>query len=456
MLREIASAVREKRVSPVELVEEALRRIDTADAELNAVVALRAEQALEEARNHPCAGPLAGVPFLVKDLEDVTGMRTTYGSLLHAGDTPATEDDAVCAKLRAAGAIPVGKTNTPEFAYVSFTSNRVFGVTRNPWNPEMSPGGSSGGASAALAAAMVPLVTSSDGGGSVRIPASQTGLIGYKPTFGSYGRSRVPGWMTFSMNGTLSGRVEDLLVEAAVLRGPQSGDLYSLVAPPPLVPRRPARIVACTAPKGVVDPVVAANFETALVHLADTCGLPVERIDQIWDDDIGMLWLTVAAAEIAQVVQWGIDAGRQEELDPGFDLMRTFGTYVTMPAYLAAQKARFAAARRLDEVIGDEDTVLVTPTTNVACWPAAGPMPTTIAGTDVSPVTNVNTMEYNFTTHPAVAIPFGAGPSGVPLSLQAAAMRGHDAVALGLAELLQESSPWQTTAAGFDPFPSDF
>lgn len=456
MLAEIAAAVRDKAVSPTELVEEALRRIEAANPAINAVVALRAEEALAEAAAHPCTGPLAGVPFLVKDLEDVTGMVTTYGSLLHAQDEPKSSDTTVVRRLRAAGAIPVGKTNTPEFAYTAVTSNRVFGVTRNPWNPQKSPGGSSGGAAAAYAAAMVPLCTSSDGGGSTRLPASQTGLVGLKPTFCAYGRGRPPVWPTFSANGSLGARVADVVLEATVSAGPEPGDPYSLAHTPSFEPVRPARVVACADVKGNVDAEVAAAFEDTIAFLAGDAGLPVERVDRIWDTDLGLQWFYVAAAELANHTRWAVEAGREDEFETGFNMIRTAGTYVEMSAYLDAQKARFDAARRVDELVAEPGTVLVTPTTNVACWPAEGPLPMEVNGVSISPTAAVNTMELNFTMHPAVAVPIGIGSAGVPLSLQVIAPNGADGLALGLAALLEEGRQWAVTAPGYDAFPTSF
>lgn len=456
MLAEIAAAVREERVSPTELVEESLRRIEASNPALNAVVALRADEALAEAAAHPRTGALAGVPFLVKDLEDVAGMVTTYGSLLHAGDAPRTEDTSVVRRLRAAGAIPVGKTNTPEFAYTAVTNNRLFGVTRNPWNTDKSPAGSSGGAAAAYAAAMAPLCTSSDGGGSTRLPASQTGLVGLKPTFCAYGRARPPVWPTFSANGSLGASVADVVLEATVSAGPEPGDLYSLVQTPLFEPVRPTRVVACADVKGNVDDEVAAAFEDALGFLSGEAGLTVERVDRIWDADLGLQWFLIAAAEIANRTSWAVEAGREDEFEAGFNMIRTAGTYVEMGAYLDAQEARFAAARRVDELVSEPGTVLVMPTTNAACWPAEGPLPMQINGVDVSPTSVMNTMELNFTMHPAVAVPMGIGSAGVPLSLQAVAPNGADALALGLAAVLEEGRPWARSAPGYDPFPTQF
>src|SRR4051794_29842931 len=153
---ELARAVRDGRVTPRQLVEESLRRIDAANSELNAVVSLRADAALAEADAHPRTGPLAGLPVLVKDLARTVGLPTTFGSHLYAEAPPDEVDDLYVAKLKRAGALVVGKTNTPAFGHTGFTDNQVFGPTRNPWNLSRSPGGSSGGAGAALASGLAP------------------------------------------------------------------------------------------------------------------------------------------------------------------------------------------------------------------------------------------------------------------------------------------------------------
>jgi hypothetical protein len=161
MLAELAFKVRNNEISPVELVEESLRRIEAAK-ELNAVVDLYADEALENARTHGRTGKVAGLPLLVKDMARVQGHVTTSGSRLYADAPPDEVDDTVVARLRAEGAIVIGRTNSPEFGATAYTSNELFGPTRNPWNTEKSPGGSSGGSAAALAAGLSPLATTSD------------------------------------------------------------------------------------------------------------------------------------------------------------------------------------------------------------------------------------------------------------------------------------------------------
>ena len=186
MLEELSAKVRSGEINPVDLVNESLRRIEAASP-LNAVVATYAEEARALAVSHSRMGALAGLPFLVKDMARVKGHVTTSGSALYANGPVDEVDDSVVSRLREAGAIIIGRTNSPEFGATAFTSNKVYGATRNPWNTEKSPGGSSGGSAAALAAGLTPIATTSDGGGSVRGPASSSGLVGYKPSMGAIG-----------------------------------------------------------------------------------------------------------------------------------------------------------------------------------------------------------------------------------------------------------------------------
>ena len=213
------------------------------------MVALRSEEALSEARTldeqlaaGAEAGPLTGLPLLVKDMTDVAGMRTTFGSRVFGAAPAATTDAVVVARLRAAGAIVVGKTNLPEFAAEGFTSNLVFGTTRNPWNPERTCGGSSGGSAVALAAGMAAIATATDGGGSVRIPAAYCGLVGLKPTNGVIGRDPIPDWIDLSTDGPFSIYADDLAALLDVLRGPTPGDPTAQEARPAERPLRICRV----------------------------------------------------------------------------------------------------------------------------------------------------------------------------------------------------------------------
>jgi aspartyl-tRNA(Asn)/glutamyl-tRNA(Gln) amidotransferase subunit A len=235
-----SDAVRKGTQSAVDLVERALVAVAVANPELNAFVHLDADGARAAAARIDARvaagedpGPLAGVPFGVKDLDDCAGMPTTHGSRWFLGQPPVQRDALHVERLRAAGAIPIGKTAAPEFGTFAYTASPALGVTRNPWNPERTPGGSSGGSAAAVASGMVAFGTASDGGGSTRTPASFCGLVGHKCSYGRipdaiagrYGQTAVPGALTTTVAD--SARLLD------VMSGPHRRDRSSL--PPPTV-----------------------------------------------------------------------------------------------------------------------------------------------------------------------------------------------------------------------------
>jgi Asp-tRNA(Asn)/Glu-tRNA(Gln) amidotransferase A subunit family amidase len=449
MLEELAGAVRDGRITPAEVVEESLRRIEASHDTLNAVVALRVDEAREDAARHPRSGPLAGLPLLVKDMARCRGMRTTMGSPLFADAPPDEVDDIVVGRLREAGAIVLGRTNTPAFGHAAFTTNQVFGATRNPWNPERSPGGSSGGSAAALAAGLVPLATTSDGGGSVRIPASCCGLVGYKPTMGAIGRNVLPRWIGFSTQGATGRTVADVVLEASVTLGPADGDWLSVPrAGVQLEPSRPERVVACPSLRAAVDPVIETAFDEALASLAGA-GITVERIDAPSDSSVAVDWFLIGSAELAQSLE-GV-RGQWDSFEPSLLFALHFGEAVTISQYLAATRRRHEVASRFDAVLAP-GTVLVTPTANVQSWAPEGPLPSTL-GELHDPTIAVNTPDLNVTGHPAVSVPLGRDEAGVPFGMQVVAPRFADGLALGLAAELERLRPWPTVAAGYEPFP---
>jgi len=454
MLEELASAVRRGDTSPRELVEVSLARIEATNADLNAVVTLRADEALAEADaldDERRSGPLAGIPLLVKDLTDVAGLPTTFGSPLYADADSAEVDGVVVARLRAAGAIVVGKTNTPAFGWTGFTHNLVFGASKNPWNPACSPGGSSGGSAAALAAGLAPLATTTDGGGSVRIPAALCGMVGYKPTNGLIGRDRAPNWITFSTAGATNASVADVVLEASVLAGPTGSDINELPrGSVPLAPRLPSRVVACRTLRADVDPAVDAAFSTTLGVIENDLGIPVEIVDRVFDDDqLPYSWFIVGSAEMAQAMAWCRD--RWSTFEPGLAMLLEMGAGVSTSDYLAHQRKRYDVAARVDALVRD-DAVLVTPTLNVTSWAPEGPLPQSAGSVTDDPAIAVNTVELNYTGHPATSVPMGIGPEGVPMGLQVIAARFADALTLGLAEGLERAQPWPAVAPGHESF----
>ncbi len=235
-VEELARRVRDRELTATAVTEAALERIERLNPVLNAFVALDADDARDqasaldrriEAGDDP--GPLAGIPIGVKDLADAAGFQTTRGAMHLRDVAPATTDSHEVARLRAAGCVVLGKTNTPEAGHIGDTHNPLFGATLNPWNTERSPGGSSGGTGAAVAAGMIPLGTGSDGGGSIRIPSALNGLSGHKPTQGRVPSGPAPmGAADLSTVGPMARRIRDVALALDVVAGPAPGDLRSL------------------------------------------------------------------------------------------------------------------------------------------------------------------------------------------------------------------------------------
>ena len=461
MLAELAKLVQSRAVPAVELVRRAYERVGSLNGGLNAVVALRDEeeavaeaQGLDErARRGERLGPLAGVPFLVKDAQDLAGLRTTQGSLLLAEAPPARRDALSVARLRAAGAIPIGKSNVPEYCFEGYTDNLLFGATRNPWAPEWSPGGSSGG-------------------GSVRIPASFCGLFGLKPTNGLVGRDPIPPWIDYSTDGPLALSMADLRLLLAIQAGPVRGDPTALpgelaarlVGPDAAAsaaaaaPRRPSLVLA--APRfvewGPLPNAVADQFDAALTSLEKDLGLPVEPIApaEILGDGDGAAnadedWLLTCACEQANAMgREAIEAGA-ERFHPAFLAAMRHGLAVNVEDYLAARRRRFAYVRALDELLGS-DRVLVTPTTPQQGFYADGrEVGAKRPGTGVS---SYNTQVQNMTGHPALSVPAGRSPNGVPFGLQITGPRFADALVMDIGEAWERAHPGERVAPGFESF----
>ena len=305
---ELAESVRRGERKAVEVVDEYLGRIAEGNERLNAFVHLDADlahasaSAVDEAvARGDDPGPLAGVPFGVKDLEHCVGMPTTFGSVPFAGRGPESQDSLNVARLRAAGAVPVGKTASPEFGTLNFTKTKVFGVTRNPWDVTRTPGGSSGGSSAAVAAGIIPFATASDGGGSIRIPASFAGLVGHKASHGRIPHPEPTANQT-SVSGSLTTTVADTARILDVLAGPDDRDRTSL----PASGLRYEDAIESTDVRGlrarwsldygfaVVDPEVAEIAEAAARALAQAAGLVVDEEPIVLTDPV-RAWLTTGA-----------------------------------------------------------------------------------------------------------------------------------------------------------------
>jgi aspartyl-tRNA(Asn)/glutamyl-tRNA(Gln) amidotransferase subunit A len=308
----LAGRIRAGEQTPLEAVDAALERIEADDPRLNAFCEVRAGDARAQARavgervaRGEAVGPLAGVPIGVKDLEHATGFRTTYGDPLHAADRPATRDSVEVARLRAAGAVVVGKTNTPAYGFHAETDNLVFGPTRNPWATGRTCGGSSGGSAVAVADGMVPLATGSDGGGSIRIPSETCGICGFKPTHGVVpgGDDAAPTWGHLSTRGPMARTFPEIALALDVVKGISARDLQSFdlagsfveaAARPSLAGVR----IAWSATLGYAnpDPAVVALCEAALVVLEAHGARVVETVEQLFDGHPAGPWSLRAAA----------------------------------------------------------------------------------------------------------------------------------------------------------------
>ena len=279
----LAAMVRDRTLTAAAVTEHALERIEALNGVLNAFVAVDADAARSEAAAIDAridagddVGPLAGVPIGVKDLVDATGFHTSKGAMYTRGDAPAVSDCTEVARLRAAGCVVLGKTNTPEHGCMGDTYNPRFGATLNPWNPERSPGGSSGGTGAAIAAGMVPVGTGSDGGGSIRIPSAMCGLSGLKTSHGRVPSGPPPsGLIDLSCVGPMARLIRDVALCLDAVVGPHPADLRSLPAPGVSwraaldSPRVPARVLwAPSIDGGPVDSEIAAACAAAVDRLA--------------------------------------------------------------------------------------------------------------------------------------------------------------------------------------------
>ncbi|HVF07589.1 MAG TPA: amidase [Actinomycetota bacterium] len=458
MLHELAASVRVGRVTSEALVAESLERIERLDGSIGSVVSTRGADALAEAAavdarvaSGEDPGPLAGLPLLVKDNEHVAGLPTTFGSLLRRDAAPAERDCEVVARLRAAGAIVVGKTNLPEFAFEGFTSNRLFGDTGNPWAVEWSPGGSSGGSGAALAAGLAPLATGTDGGGSIRIPAAFCGLVGLKPTAGLVGHDPAPSWIDLSTKGPLVTNVADAALLLDVMRGPTPGDPSAAPAWSPRPEARPDRIVATSrmCDYGPLPAPIAALFDDAVAGLQGVTGLTIDRVPPPFSDQIDDDWFTTVAIEELTWLGRDVVTERAGDLTPYLRAALELAAAVTVDAYLAARRRRFDQARVLDDLLHD-DAVLVCPTMCIEGFYADGRAP---GSDDVgSPSSAYNTQATNITGHPSLSVPAGVSPNGVPFGLQIIGQRFADDLVLAVGAAWEAARPWPRVAPGFTPF----
>ncbi|MGB0113511.1 MAG: amidase [Ilumatobacteraceae bacterium] len=453
---ETAAAVRDGELTARQCVEASLAAIGERNPALNAFVhvdaegALAAADAIDDARSagQPL-GALAGVPFGVKDLEHCRGMPTTMGSRWFLGGEPVDHDEIHVERLRAAGAIPIGKTATPEYGNWAYTASPALGITRNPWNPERTPGGSSGGSAAAVSAGMVPFATASDGGGSIRGPAGMTGLVGLKSNYGRIPTFGVTHLAQNAVAGALTTNVADHAVLLDVMAGPDARDRTCL----PAAGIRYAEAIESLAVAGlrsawtpdlgfaIVDPEVSAVAGAAaerLVAAADLC----LATPQIAFDDFVVPYTRMEGVDKFVGIDPSLWTERADELDP-----RSRGGWESTAAVTLPKLALVEAERRRIEqqtaALFDEVDVIMMPTSTLPPFGAAGPMPTEVAGQPVhGGMASVLQMFANLMNLPAISVPAGHTADGLPIGLQIVASRFREDVCLRLARIAEQTMPW--------------
>jgi len=452
--REIIGMMKEREITPLELMEETLKRIETVNPQLNAFVSLQAERAIDEAKamteclvKGEILGPLAGLPIGVKDLEDVSGMVTSFGSIPYRNNI-AQHDSVQVARLRKAGAIVVGKTNTPEHGYKSFTKNRLYGTTRNPWNMDRTPGGSSGGSAAAVTGGLVSICTGSDGGGSVRIPASYTGCFGLKTSYGRipWGPAPYLGMCRIGVHGPLTRTVADAALYLDCVSGYHPADPDSLPKPPlsylerlNQCPRELRIGFSPTLGYAHVQSDVLAVIEKAVLIFSD-----LKHIVENWEGalpNVGDAWSSMIDFDTYAVLEADLEKYREEM---GKTLVASLETVksIAIKDIIAAQRVRAAVNVILEEFFNRYD-LLLTPTMPTEAFSAEGPPPSAIDGHPIPLLgTMAFTYPFNFTGHPAASVRAGFAKSGLPVGLQIVGPRHREDLVLQAAHAYEQAQSW--------------
>jgi amidase len=444
--------VRSGEVSPKELVQLSLDRIARLDPELNSFRKVFAEKALleaEQAEARVRAGderPLLGVPIAIKDEVDVAGEVNTHGT--DAFTEPAKEDSEMVRRLREAGAIIVGLTLLPEMAICGFSESATYGVTRNPWNPQRTPGGSSGGSASAVAAGLVPIASAGDGAGSIRIPAASCGLFGLKPSRGRASLAPLSeGWRGMAVLGSVSRNVLDTALWLDII----SGGSREAEAPPP--PERPfveavkqspgkLRVAYSTlAPRAAAPPTVSEEAKQAVADGAEllrSLGHEVEQRDPQW----GSIGDSITARFLKGVSETVEEVPHPERLERRTRGFGRLGKVLPEALYERMMARRPAEQARVNAIF-DSCDVLVMPVMGgtalpVRRWEGKGALQTVLGMSRFYPYC----VPWNHLGNPAMAVPAGFSPEGMPLSIQVIGRPGDEATLLSLAAQLEAERPW--------------
>ena len=445
----LAQRVRAGEVSPRELVELFLRRIETLDPRLNAFRVTMAEEAIAaaEAMTKP-DGPLAGVPVAIKDCMQVAGQSMTWGSRTY--HPPERTDSEAVRRLRAAGAIPIGITNVPELMIFPWTATEANGITRNPWNVQRTPGGSSGGSAAAVAAGMAAAATATDGGGSIRIPAACCGLVGMKPTRGRVSTQPDPqGWLGLSVIGALARTVRDSALLLDVMHGATPRDVDR--APEPggtfldAAAREPGRLrvaVSRKIPPGLiarVSPDQRLAFERTARLLGELGHETVEK-----HPAYGMVGMHFVRTWTRGVLEDSRQVPDPSALERSTRQMARAGSVLVPERRRAGLMARRAGHTARLLALWDEVDVLLTPAlASTAIGAEGGFGKGALLAFNTAAGFTPFTSPFNVTGQPAITLPAGLGSDGMPLSVQLVGRPGGEEQLYSLAAQLEAAEPWE-------------
>jgi amidase/6-aminohexanoate-cyclic-dimer hydrolase len=449
--------VRRKDVSPKELLDEAIARTAKLDPEINAVVVKHYDHAGRQIAKGLPDGPFTGVPFLLKDLDLLEGTRTTFGASIYKDDI-ADHTGTLAQRFLATGVTIFGKSASPEFGLMPTTESRLHGPTRNPWNLAHSSGGSSGGAGAAVAARILPVAHASDGGGSIRIPASACGVFGLKPTRARnpLGPDRGEGWAGFSVGHVVSISVRDSAAMLDAISGPELSSPYR--APPRERPfadeakREPGRLrIAFTdrSPYGdAIDREVAAAVRD-VAGLLDKLGHHVEERSPRLPADPAAVMSVIVAANTALNVRLAEQRFGRAMTGNDFEMLTLASAHIAQKAsstdYVAAQLDAFRISRTLAEFLSTCD-VFLSPT---LCVPPLRIGELDTMSQDLSHIAPTlrrympGTAMFNMSGQPAMSVPLAWSSVGLPLGMMFAARFGDEATLLRLAAQLEQARPWK-------------
>ena len=450
----LAQRIRDKQISPVALVENSLERIEAVNPTLNCFCFVYPDEALSAAKAAEGAvmrgealGPLHGVPIAIKDFTPTAGKTTTLGSRIYADWVP-DEDAQIVKDLRAAGAIMVGKTTTPEFAHAGFTHSPLWGVTRNPWDPERTPGGSSGGSGAAVASGCVPLAEGSDMGGSVRIPAAHCGLVGLKPSLGRIPMTVLPTvFDNISHFGPLARSIDDTALFLSVTQGPYERDIMSCPTPAELEIPNAGDVTGMRLALDMdlgffhIDDEIAENVEACAAALRDA-GAIVEEVDVGWSAECADVWNDYWCVYLAAFFEQHLDESRAE-LDPTIVEFFEHARTIDAISLKRMEHVRTQQWLALCEVF-DRYDALICPTQQILPPPAHHTdgmyEGTNESGKRTGTVTT--SIFNNIAQCPVLSVPAGWSHSGLPTAVQIAGHRFDDPTVLRIGAAIERQRPW--------------